>query len=440
MNQIDNKTLLFHDLPAVLYRNNWILISKDFDNIALIPKSEIDDSKNYESLKKNGFFESKISAGTTESDVTLVTLITTSDCNLRCKYCFANSGEKSIIMDEKIAYASVRHAIRNADGRKLTVAFFGGEPTLTQRLIKNVVEFTNKSIKGSNVKGAEFSITTNGVVSESFLDYMIENKFQITLSVDGLPKIQDYQRPLKNGGKSSESVERTIKKLVENKANFKIRSTVTDYSVGFMSKTVEWAHKLGVKQIQFEPISIAGRATLKTKGATFKKPKVDLFLRNLKLAIKKGSQLGVGIVNSSIMNIKNTPHRFCDGNSQNRFAVTFNGDITTCVEVQEKCHPVFNQFTIGKYNEDKDELVFSKNSREHACLPGIKIIVNEKCKTCFAKNICGGGCPVRNYHVTGNSAVVDPYRCKTIREMLTFVYKLLNKSSADNFTAAGDLL
>jgi len=140
-------TRLFSDLPAIQYGDHWVVISPYAGEIVRIPINQIDDPKTKKRLVEKGFFGKPSDKGPGAlSDYFQLTLITTSDCNLRCRYCFANAGETRIVMCEEVAMAAVRYAIQRAAGRDLLISFFGGEPSLTQELIKKVVEFARQSI------------------------------------------------------------------------------------------------------------------------------------------------------------------------------------------------------------------------------------------------------------------------------------------------------
>ncbi len=421
---MENSTRLFHGVPAVLRNEKWILLSDGADEIVTIPEHEIDDPGIFKELNDSGFFR----RASKPNSIYQLTIITTSDCNLRCGYCFADSGNSSTVMPEPMAYAVIDHGVRASAGRRLAVAFFGGEPSMTSGLIKNIVEYAKKQkLAEKDSPGVEFSITTNGVMSTDFLDFLVLNNFRITMSADGPPEIQNIHRPLKNGGASSQIVEESIRRLVAHGKEFKLRVTVPYSTVSRMTDVVEWLHSLGGTQIHFEPISIAGRASENTAGMTFSKPPVELFVENLQKAILRGNELGVGIVNSAFMNISTPPPEFCEGNSDNRIAISYTGDVTTCVEVQEKCHPASTNFIIGKYDSTTKSIVLMSDRQARSC-HGNKV---KTCTECFAVKICGGGCPVRNFHITGNISEVDPYRCESIKQMLPFLMEMFLKTSIE---------
>lgn len=421
-----SETRLYNGVPAVLVDDQWIVLSAGFDEIVTIPKNQMDDPKILQELKDSGFFSPAIQPKGTYQ----LTMITTNDCNLRCGYCFADSGSSVsvIAMPEEMAYAAVDHGVKASIGRKLAIAFFGGEPSMTGDLIKNVVVYAKKQkLAEKGGAGVDFRITTNGVMSASFLDFLVLNNFRITLSSDGPSDIQNIHRPLKKGGPSSKIVEETIRRLAAHGKDFKLRVTVPETSVERMADVVEWLHALGGNQIHFEPISIAGRASESTEGMIFNKPPNGLFVENLQKAILRGNELGVGIVNSAFMNIATPPPDFCEGNSDNRIAISYTGDITTCVEVQEKCHPASTDFIIGKYDAETKIIVLMDDRQSRSC-HGTKV---GACAECFAVKICGGGCPVRNFHTTGNINEVDPYRCENVQQMLPFLMKLFLKTSME---------
>ncbi len=423
---MENKTRFFHGVPAVLKDGEWIVLSAGFNEIVTIPEAQIDDNSIFQELSESGFFKPAIQPLKTYQ----LTMITTNNCNLRCGYCFAESGESEtiMVMSDEMAYAAVDHGVKMSAGRRLVISFFGGEPSMTGELIRNVVDYAKKQkLAEKNKGGLEFSITTNGIMSSSFLDFLVVNNFRITLSSDGPPEIQNFQRPLKKGGPSSPIVEETIRRLVAHGKEFKLRVTVPESSVARMVDVVEWLHSLGGNQIHFEPISIAGRASEKSGCAVFKKPPIELFIENLKKSIVRGNELGVGIVNSAFMNIATPPPEFCEGNSDNRISISYTGDITTCVEVQEKCHPASTNFIIGKYDQESRLIMLSEKRQERSC-HGTKL---GSCLECFAVKICGGGCPVRNFHTTGSINEVDPYRCQVIKTILPFLIEMFLQTSIE---------
>ncbi|HAS80443.1 MAG: Radical SAM domain protein [Candidatus Nomurabacteria bacterium GW2011_GWE1_32_28] len=433
MKNSEYKTRLFHGLPAVFCNNHWVVISPYAGELVRIDDDKFDSQETKIELEKKGFFGHPSEKGPGAlSDYLQLTLITNSDCNLKCSYCFANAGETKIVMEENVAFAAVRYSVKKAKSRDLLISFFGGEPSLTQSLIKKVVAYAKQSIIGTEVKKVRFNITTNGVMSKSFLNFLIDNDFFLTISMDGLPIVQNHQRPLRYPSKgsfdSSPILERTVKTLVAKKHEFMIRATVTDFSVKYLVQTIQYLDNLGVTQFHCEVINLAGRAIIKTKGQPMKRPAVDDFIENLKASILEAGKLGMGILNSSYMNLLQPSVHFCDGVGGNRISVSYTGEVTTCLEVQGGCHPTADNFIIGAYNKETGDIDISSLKQLKICSNPITS-QNSCCKDCFAIYICGGGCPIRNYHMTGDQNKVDLFRCQVIKSILPFIFDLFDQSS-----------
>jgi uncharacterized protein len=64
------------------------------------------------------------------------------------------------------------------------IGFYGGEPLLNIILIKQIVSYT-KSLEHTHDLKFKFNITTNGVLLDKYMNYLIENNFLISLSLDG---------------------------------------------------------------------------------------------------------------------------------------------------------------------------------------------------------------------------------------------------------------
>ncbi len=432
VNNWDYKTRLFYGLPGVLCRDHWVVISPYAGELVRIAENQIDSKETRIALEEKGFFGKPSGKGPGAlSDYFQLTLITNSDCNLRCRYCFANAGETKIVMEDKVALAAVRYGIKKAKGRDLLISFFGGEPSLTPALIKKVVAYARQSIVGTEVKRVRFNITTNGVMSRSFLNFLIDNDFFLTISMDGLPVVQNFQRPFKQSLKgslnSSPILERTIKTLVARKHEFMTRATITDFSVNYIVPTIEYLHGLGVAQFHCEVINLAGRAMLETKGHPMKRPTVDDFVENLKAAILKAGESGIGVLNSSYMNLLQPSVHFCDGVGGNRVSVSYTGEVTTCLEVQSACHPTADYFIVGAYDNGTDDIFVNPLKRSRICDNPITS-QNDCCRDCFAIYTCGGGCPIRNYHMTGDQNRVDSFRCQAIKMVLPFVFDLFDRA------------
>ena len=102
-------------------------------------------------------------------------LFLTNKCNLNCKYCFVKKNNEVLSLDN---YIKTINIYKNVTGN---VTFFGGEPLLCFDLIKDIVKYN----KDNNIN-VGYNLNTNALLLENdILDYCLDNKFLLNVSLDG---------------------------------------------------------------------------------------------------------------------------------------------------------------------------------------------------------------------------------------------------------------
>ena len=144
------------------------------------------------------------------------------DCNLACKYCFAEEGEyhgRRALMSYEVGKKALDFLVANSGSRKnLEVDFFGGEPTMNFEVVKQLVEY-GRSIEEANNKKFRFTLTTNGILlNDEILDFANKEMSNIVLSIDGRKEINDLMRPTRNNhGSSYDIIKPKFKKVAESR-------------------------------------------------------------------------------------------------------------------------------------------------------------------------------------------------------------------------------
>ena len=125
------------------------------------------------------------------------------DCNLACRYCFAEEGEyhgRRALMSFEVGKKALDFLVANSGNRvNLEVDFFGGEPLMNWDVVKQLVEY-GRSLEKSNNKKFRFTLTTNGILlNDEILEFVNKEMGNIVLSIDGRKEINDKMRPFRGG-------------------------------------------------------------------------------------------------------------------------------------------------------------------------------------------------------------------------------------------------
>jgi len=124
-------------------------------------------------------------------------LFFTGKCNLNCHYCFVKKeGIENSTLDEKSLKKSV-DILFSYPGKKKTISFNGGEPTLEFPLVKKIYEYARKEAEKRGII-LDVAVMTNGtLLNQEMIDYFIKNKTIVKISIDGDKITHDQNRPFK---------------------------------------------------------------------------------------------------------------------------------------------------------------------------------------------------------------------------------------------------
>ncbi len=321
------------------------------------------------------------------------------DCNLACQYCFAEEGEyhgRRALMSFEVGKKALDFLVANSGSRRnLEVDFFGGEPLMNWEVVKQLVEY-GRSIEEANNKKFRFTLTTNGVLlNDDILDFVNKEMGNIVLSTDGRKEVHDRMRPFRNGKGSYDLIMPKFKKVADsrNQTNYYVRGTFTHYNLDFSNDVLSLADQ-GFKQISVEPVvaSPEDAYALRTEDLP------QIFEEYDKLAVEmiKREKEGRGFNFFHFMiDLTGGPCVYkrlsgC-GSGTEYLAVTPWGDLYPCHQF------VGNEdFLLGNV----DDGIVRKNICEE--FKQCNVYSKPKCKDCFAKLFCSGGCAANSYNFHGN--------------------------------------
>ncbi len=163
------------------------------------------------------------------------------DCNLRCKYCFASTGDfgkgRKLMTFETGKKAIDFLLEKSLDRKNLELDFFGGEPLMNFDVVKQIVEYA-RSREAEYGKKFRFTITTNGVLlDDDKIDFINREMSNVVLSIDGRKEVNDRMRPFRGGQGSYDTIVPKFKKVAEsrNQENYYVRGTFTHNNLYYIT-------------------------------------------------------------------------------------------------------------------------------------------------------------------------------------------------------------
>ena len=320
------------------------------------------------------------------------------DCNLACRYCFAEEGEyhgRRAIMSYEVGKKALDFLVANSGNRtNLEVDFFGGEPLMNWEVGKQLAY--GRSLEEEHHKKFRFTITTNGVLlNDEILEFVNKEMGNMVLSIDGRKEVHDRMRPHRGGQGSYDEIVPKFKKAAESRGqmNYYVRGTYTHYNTDFAKDVLHLAD-LGFKQISVEPV-----VAPETEDYAIREEDLPQLLAQydeLAEEMIKRRKEGNGFNFFHFMiDLEGGPcvaKRLSGcGSGTEYLAVTPWGDLYPCHQF------VGNEdFLMGNV----DEGVLRTDIRDE--FKQCNVYAKEKCKDCFAKFYCSGGCAANSYNFTGN--------------------------------------
>ena len=339
------------------------------------------------------------------------------DCNLKCRYCFADEGEyhgKREIMSLEVAKKAIDFIIANSGHRRnLEVDFFGGEPLMNWNVVKETVLYGREQEKLHD-KNFRFTVTTNGVLlDDEKMKFINENMHNVVLSMDGRKEINDFMRPRAGGQGSYDLIVPKFQKLAESRhqTDYYLRGTFTHHNLDFSKDVLHVADDLGFKQVSVEPVVA--------------EPTEDYAIReeDLPIIFDEYERLSEELYQRHKTGKKdfNFFHFMIDltggpcvakrlsgcGSGSEYLAVTPTGDLYPCHQFVGQEEFKLGSVYEGLQRDDiRDEFV------------NCNVYTKKDCKNCWAKFYCSGGCLANAHNYAGSIYGTYELGCKLQRKRI----------------------
>lgn len=337
------------------------------------------------------------------------------DCNLRCKYCFASTGDFGTgrkMMTFETGKRAIDFLIEKSEDREnLELDFFGGEPLMNFDTVKQIVEYARSREKECG-KRFRFTITTNGLLlDDDKIDFINKEMSNVVLSIDGRKETNDNVRIRVDGSGCYDSILPKFKKLVEQRGDkeYYVRGTFTKYNIDFCEDVFSLYNE-GFDQISVEPVVCGSEnpyaLTEKELSEIFKEYErlAERILENEEKGEKFNFFHFMLDLDQGPCAIKRL--RGC-GCGNEYVAVTPDGDIFPCHQFVG-----IDEFKMGNlYNGTFNQDMKSDFAAAH-------VYTKPECRECWAKFYCSGGCNANNYMYAGDVHNAHRFSCQIEKKRL----------------------
>ena len=321
------------------------------------------------------------------------------DCNLACQYCFAEEGEyhgKRELMSYEVGKKALDFLVANSGNRRnLEVDFFGGEPLMNFQVVKDLVAY-GRSLEKEHDKNFRFTLTTNGVLlDDDIMEFANKEMGNVVLSIDGRKEVHDRMRPFRKGAGSYDLIVPKFQKFAESRHQDKyyVRGTFTHNNLDF-SKDVLHLADLGFKQISVEPVVAQDTDSYAIREEDLPQLMEEYENLALEMARRHGTEEDFNFFHFMI-DLEGGPcvaKRLSGcGSGTEYLAVTPTGDLYPCHQFVGN-----TDFLMGNV----DDGVVNTELRDE--FKSCNVYAKEKCRECFARFYCSGGCAANSYNFHGD--------------------------------------
>lgn len=325
------------------------------------------------------------------------------DCNLRCGYCFAGTGDFGhgrSLMPKEVGERAVEFIIEHSGSRRhCEIDFFGGEPLMNMETVKHVVAYVRRR-EAETGKIFKLTLTTNGVLLRDEINqFLNENHISLVLSLDGRREVHDRMRPFAGGNGSFDRIVANLRRTVDSRdgQDYVVRGTYTAHNLDFAADVLAMAD-MGFQQLSVEPVvSKEGEYALEEEHLPVLFAQYELLADeyiNRRLA---GRGFNFFHFNMDIHNGPCVAKRLSGcGAGHEYFAVTPDGELYPCHQFVGR-----EEFLLGNIYDGVQNTELPRRFRQ------THVLNKEECRNCWARFYCSGGCHANAHAFHGS--IAEPY-------------------------------
>lgn len=346
--------------------------------------------------------------------IAVMYLIMSSGCNLGCTYCFIENNtcnnKNEINMTPEVVKTAVQKYCDYVKQENIVdplIIFYGGEPTVNWNMIEEAI-----NVAKGNKSNIKFSIVTNGtLLTEERIKYLVENKVDIGISIDGPKQLNDKNRVYRSSNKSVfDRVTKTVRLLQKHNAKFGLSITVSEDIIENQDEVLEWIKQYGVYDIFYNLYHYTSKADWKSY---YEKACKFLYKSH---EILSECQIYDGRLQRKIDSFTKEEFKFgdCAAIGGNQITIKPNGEVCVCQGYLKTDKFVFANIL-------KDELKDITKTSEFDFWANRATLCKRECLDCEALYICGSGCVMQAEALFGNRDELDLPFCMHSKDSLKWL-------------------
>lgn len=335
-------------------------------------------------------------------------------CNMSCSYCYIPNDNGFSFMNYSVAKAAIQKFIKllHEKSGKGYITFFGGEPLLNWKVLKKSAELIN-SLNTQFKCITSVSIVTNGtLLTPDIVENLKKMNIKTSISVDGVGKVHDLKRVMKNGDGTYEKIMCNIK--IMSKHDYKPSSlvcTLGDHNYKDLSDLILISKEYKI------PLTI---------NDAFAEPRKDVYtisedkiINSVKNAHDFATAHGINLEGTWRWPFD----RMLGINWKYQHCAACGGELSVDPEGNLKPCPGFEE----SYGHIRDIDSALSSEKYHQILN--RSVPNlDDCKGCEIEGLCGGGCMVNAYKVNHSNIYKKFESCKLFKQMFQHLVKSLLQS------------
>ena len=254
----------------------------------------------------------------------LLYICPTMNCNFSCSYCFEAGNKKESNMSPEVEDAIVRFISKNKD-KKIFLTWFGGEPLLNLKTIKNITD----KLREMSIKYSSSLITNGSLLTKQAIDILKNIPIEfIQISIDGTKDTHDKRRYLHSGRGTFDTIIKGMKRVLnETSIPITIQVAIDKTNYQEYEKLISYFNEqffpfIESKRIQLNFNIIKDRTNFDKYGICMNHQDYFHYLIHLK-KLKIANTVNISLPAMA---------QPCMYNSVGSYAITPDGEIYKCIE------------------------------------------------------------------------------------------------------------